>query len=59
MQAVIQFATGGRAPLKESGQTLVEYGLILGLISIVVVVLLTTVGDAIRNVFNTIINSFD
>lgn len=45
--------------LGERGQTLVEYALILGLVSIVVIVLLVNMGDSIMNIFNTIINTFE
>lgn len=38
---------------KESGATLVEYGLIVGLIAIVAIVALTGVSDSIGNVFST------
>jgi pilus assembly protein Flp/PilA len=36
------------------GQTLVEYGLILALVSIVVIAVLTLLGSQIQNVFNRI-----
>lgn len=36
------------------GQTLVEYGLILALVSIVVIAVLIALGDQIRNVFTRI-----
>ena len=36
------------------GQTLVEYGLILALVSIVVITVLSVLGTSIRGVFNTI-----
>lgn len=36
------------------GQTLVEYGLILALVSIVVIAVLTLMGDELRNMFNEI-----
>jgi len=36
------------------GQTLVEYGLILALVSIVVITVLSVLGTSIKNVFNTI-----
>lgn len=35
-------------------QTLVEYGLILALVSIVVITVLSILGGTIKNVFNTI-----
>lgn len=39
---------------EESGQTLVEYGLILALISIVAIAALTLVGDEVSAVFDEI-----
>ena len=48
-----------RRRARRSGQTLVEYALILGLVSIVVIVLLINMGDSITNIFNTIINTFE
>ena len=38
----------------ESGQGLVEYALILGLISIVAVAILTTMGTSVRSIFTKI-----
>ena len=38
----------------EDGQTMIEYGLIVALISIVAILTLTTVGGNIKNVFNSI-----
>jgi pilus assembly protein Flp/PilA len=38
----------------EEGQTMIEYGLIVALISIVAILTLTTVGGNIKNVFNSI-----
>ena len=40
----------------ESGQTLAEYALLLGLIAIVVITILIILGGQIRNVFNAIRN---
>lgn len=40
----------------QRGQGLVEYGLILVLVSIAVVVALTAVGGQLNNVFNSIVN---
>ena len=42
---------------KEKGQGLVEYALILVLVSIVVIVILALLGPAIGNVFSTIMKS--
>ncbi|MGA7988723.1 MAG: Flp family type IVb pilin [Candidatus Dormiibacterota bacterium] len=39
---------------QEEGQGMVEYALILVLISIVVIVILTTLGHAVNNVFSNI-----
>jgi pilus assembly protein Flp/PilA len=39
---------------REEGQGLVEYGLILVLIAIVVIVILSTVGKRVNNVFSNI-----
>jgi len=41
----------------KKGQTLVEYGLILALVSIVVIVVLGLLGNQLRTIFNTITNS--
>ena len=38
----------------EAGQTLVEYGLIVALISIVAIAALTLVGDNVTEVFNSV-----
>lgn len=43
---------------KEEGQGLVEYGLILFLVSIVVVLALTAVGVSVNSVFVAIAGSF-
>jgi pilus assembly protein Flp/PilA len=42
---------------KEKGQGLVEYALILVLVAVVVIAILTLLGPAIRQVFQTIVNS--
>ncbi len=39
---------------EESGQGMVEYGLILALIAVVVIAALTLVGEQIKTVFNNI-----
>jgi|GEM_PF-4481325 len=39
---------------KRRGQTLVEYGLILALVSILIISVLTVLGSRIDNVFNSI-----
>ena len=42
---------------EESGQGLVEYGLILALIALVVIAILKTVGNKLNNTFNSIQNA--
>ena len=44
--------------VREEGQGLVEYALILVLVAVVVIVILTLLGPAIGNVFSTIKSSF-
>ncbi|SJZ44707.1 Flp family type IVb pilin [Selenihalanaerobacter shriftii] len=39
---------------EEEGQGMVEYGLILALIAVVVVGILTTMGDNLKGIFDTI-----
>ncbi|NJL18871.1 MAG: Flp family type IVb pilin [Bdellovibrionaceae bacterium] len=38
----------------KKGQTLVEYGLILALVAIVVIAVLTLLGNQLKNIFNEI-----
>lgn len=42
---------------KEKGQGLVEYAIILALIAIVVIAVMTTLGQKVNNTFNMIGNS--
>ena len=42
---------------KEKGQGLVEYAIILALIAIVVIAVMTTLGQKVNNTFNSIGNS--
>lgn len=42
---------------KEKGQGLVEYAIILALIAIVVIAIMTVLGQKVNNVFNSIGNS--
>lgn len=46
-----------QAAREESGQTLVEYGLILALISIVAIVALELIGTEVTSVFNEVGNT--
>jgi pilus assembly protein Flp/PilA len=41
---------------EESGQGLTEYGLILGLIAVVVIALLATMGEQLQGVFQSIVD---
>ena len=43
--------------LKEKGQGLVEYAIILALIAIVVIAVMSILGGRVQNVFNSISNS--
>ena len=43
---------------REAGQGLVEYALILVLVSVIVIAILTLLGPAIGNVFSAIMNNF-
>ena len=43
---------------REEGQGMVEYALILVLVSIVVILILTLLGGTIQNVFSDIVSSF-
>jgi pilus assembly protein Flp/PilA len=47
------------AAQEEEGQTLIEYGLILVLIAIVVIVLLTAVGGSLNDIFQNISTVLD
>ena len=42
---------------EEEGQTLVEYGLLISLIALVVIAVLSILGNRIRNTFNAAANS--
>ncbi|MGP4105697.1 Flp family type IVb pilin [Virgibacillus sp. L01] len=42
--------------IEEEGQGMVEYGLILGLIAVVVIAALTLVGTDIKTLFNDIVS---
>lgn len=43
---------------REKGQGMVEYALILVLVSIVVILILTLLGGTIANVFSDVVSSF-
>ena len=43
--------------LKERGQGLVEYALILVLVAVVVIAILALLGPAIKNIFTNIVNN--
>jgi len=43
----------------EEGQTLVEYGLIVALLSIAAIVVLTAVGTSVQDVFQTVADALD
>ncbi len=44
-------------PLRDSGQGLVEYGMIIILAAIVVVAILTLLGPAIGNMFSSVVGN--
>ncbi len=46
-----------RRMTKEEGQGMVEYGLIIAVIAVVVLIALTPVGTAVSDVFTSIVNS--
>jgi pilus assembly protein Flp/PilA len=50
-------ATLSRFAKNDSGATAIEYGLIAGLIAVVIVTAVTTVGGKLTNTFTTIGNS--
>ena len=43
---------------EEDGQTLVEYGLLISLIALVVIAVLTLMGNKVKNTFNAAGNQF-
>jgi pilus assembly protein Flp/PilA len=51
------YATLSRFIRNDSGATAIEYGLIAGLIAVVIVTAVTTVGGKLTNTFTTIGNS--
>jgi pilus assembly protein Flp/PilA len=48
-------ARAAGATVREDGQAMVEYGLIVGLISIVAITLLVTIGGDLKNVFQSVV----
>ncbi|MEC5422967.1 Flp family type IVb pilin [Virgibacillus sp. C22-A2] len=44
--------------IEEKGQGMTEYGLILGLIAVVVIVALTALGGEVNTIFEDIVNKF-
>ena len=65
MQRINEFMTGALARIqsftkeREEGQTLVEYGLIVALLSIAAIAVLSLVGDSIIAVFTTVSTVLD
>ncbi len=43
----------------ESGATAIEYGLIAALISVAIIGAVTSVGDSLTNIFDTVSNELD
>ena len=43
--------------IEEEGQTLVEYGLLVSLIALVVIAVLTVLGNKVKNTFNAVNNN--
>ena len=54
---LVQSLTARVSVRDESGQALVEYGLLVGLIAAVCVVVITTLGTQIEGFFQTIVNA--
>ena len=58
MNHIVKEFMGRICAQEEKGQTLIEYALIVLLISIVVIVVLGLLGGDVNNVFTTIRNTF-
>ena len=54
IQLFLAWFMAGEEADDEQGQTMIEYGLIVALISIVAILTLTTVGGNIKDVFSSI-----
>jgi len=52
--ALITFVAGRLEDRKDRGATAVEYGLLVGLIAVVIIVGVTALGTSIRDLFNGI-----
>jgi pilus assembly protein Flp/PilA len=50
-------ARAAAATVREEGQAMVEYGLILALIAVAVVVLVGTIGTDLKGTFQSVINN--
>jgi Flp pilus assembly pilin Flp len=58
-QVVLSLVTRAQTLREETGQALVEYSLILALVSIVAIALLTTVGNDIQKVLEEVIKALE
>jgi pilus assembly protein Flp/PilA len=45
--------------MEEDGVTAIEYGLIAGLVAVVIIVALTTVGSGLNSIFGTVSNELE
>ncbi len=57
LMAALQTVSSRLALREEHGQALVEYGLLVGLIAVVCVVVITTLGTDISKYFQSIVNA--
>jgi Flp pilus assembly pilin Flp len=58
-QIVLSVVTRAQALREEGGQALVEYSLILALVSIVAIALLTSVGNDIQKVLEEVVKALE